>query len=189
MACRRIIKENIYEGLVKNMKKKQFGIVILGCIMVLGMIACTNNSGSSSEDSATSSYVAESNDNEENKSVTTTSKVIEHYCEADGCLNEGTKSIMGLNNILEYYCATHYKEMEDIVDSMIEDTYTSSFTNKYGTSTTKCAHPGCNNYIASSGDTNCCTTHSKNCGECGCYIDEDAMFCISCIEKAINDLK
>lgn len=62
----------------------------------------------------------------------------------------------------------------------------SNFTNAYGTATTKCAHPGCNNYIASSGDTNCCTTHSKKCMNCGKYIDEDAMFCISCLAEALG---
>ncbi len=36
-----------------------------------------------------------------------------------------------------------------------------SFTNDYGTATTICAHSGCTNYIASSGDANCCTTHSN----------------------------
>ena len=56
-----------------------------------------------------------------------------------------------------------------------------SFTNKYGTSTTRCAHPGCSNYIASSGDTNCCRTHSNRCLNCGCYIDGDAMYCMSCL--------
>ncbi len=61
------------------------------------------------------------------------------------------------------------------------------FTNKYGTRTTICAHSGCTNYIASSGDTNCCTVHSNRCLECYSYIDEDAMFCISCIEKAANE--
>ncbi len=61
-----------------------------------------------------------------------------------------------------------------------------NFTNKYGTATTYCAHGGCTNYIAPSGDTNCCTTHSQRCLECGCYIDEDAMFCISCLEKALT---
>ena len=61
---------------------------------------------------------------------------------------------------------------------------TSSFTNKYGTPTTKCAHPGCNNYIASSGDTNCCVTHSNRCADCGKYIDEDAMYCMDCLTNA-----
>ena len=62
----------------------------------------------------------------------------------------------------------------------------SSFTNKFGTPTTKCAHPGCNSYIASSGDTNCCVKHSNKCASCGCYIDEDATFCMDCIEKALK---
>ncbi len=62
----------------------------------------------------------------------------------------------------------------------------SSFTNSYGTSTTKCAHKGCNNYIASSGNTNCCETHSHKCLECGKYIDEDAMYCMSCLKKALK---
>lgn len=58
------------------------------------------------------------------------------------------------------------------------------FTNKYGTATTKCAHSGCNNYIARSGDTNCCTTHSNKCLDCKKYIDEDAYYCVSCIAEA-----
>lgn len=62
-----------------------------------------------------------------------------------------------------------------------------SFTNKYGTSTTKCAVAGCNNYIAKSGDTNCCTTHSNKCLECYCYIDGDAMYCMDCIKGALAD--
>lgn len=61
-----------------------------------------------------------------------------------------------------------------------------SFSNEYGTSTTKCAHPGCNNPIASSGDTNCCIIHSRRCLECGKYIDEDATYCMSCLTKALQ---
>lgn len=76
-------------------------------------------------------------------------------------------------------------EKDTIIDAK-EDAYSSSapFTNKTGTSTTKCAHAGCDNYIASSGDTYYCVTHSKKCGACGCYIDEDAMFCPDCIIDA-----
>lgn len=59
----------------------------------------------------------------------------------------------------------------------------SSFTNEYGTATTKCAHSGCDSYIASSGDTNCCIMHSNNCLECGKYIDEDAAYCMNCLFK------
>lgn len=61
-----------------------------------------------------------------------------------------------------------------------------SFTNKYGTSTTVCAVSGCKNYIASSGDTNCCVSHSNKCGNCKCYIDGDAMFCMSCLTDALK---
>lgn len=63
---------------------------------------------------------------------------------------------------------------------------TSNFTNKFGTPDTVCVHSGCSNKIASTGDTNCCVTHSKNCGECGCYIDEDALFCMSCLKGALK---
>ncbi|MBQ3761195.1 MAG: hypothetical protein II875_04180 [Clostridia bacterium] len=59
------------------------------------------------------------------------------------------------------------------------------FTNKYGTPTTKCAHYGCTNYIASSGDTAYCTTHSQKCVSCRKYIDEDATYCMDCIYKAL----
>ena len=59
----------------------------------------------------------------------------------------------------------------------------SYFTNKYGTPTTKCNHSGCTKNIASSGDTNCCPVHSKKCLNCGCYIDEDAMYCMDCIKS------
>ena len=65
--------------------------------------------------------------------------------------------------------------------------YGSGFSNAYGSSTTKCAHPGCNNPIASSGDTNCCTKHSRKCLQCGKYIDEDAMYCMSCILSAFGN--
>lgn len=72
--------------------------------------------------------------------------------------------------------------------SKLSSTSPKPFTNKYGTSTTICAHSGCINYIASSGDTNCCTTHSHKCADCGCYIDEDAIYCISCIAKSLDEV-
>lgn len=61
------------------------------------------------------------------------------------------------------------------------------YTNKYGTSSTKCAHPGCTRNVASSGDTNCCTTHSNRCLNCGKYIDEDAMYCMSCLTRVLGN--
>lgn len=82
-------------------------------------------------------------------------------------------------------CNECYDEFNKKDNSYNNDYSYSSFTNKYGTSTTKCAHSGCSNYIASSGDTNCCTIHSKRCLECNCYIDEDGHWCIECIENAL----
>ena len=79
---------------------------------------------------------------------------------------------------------TWYEEKTS-VPSSISDT-ASNFTNKYGTSTTKCAKAGCNNYIASSGDTAYCTTHSNRCLECHKYIDGDAMYCMDCLTKAAS---
>lgn len=55
-----------------------------------------------------------------------------------------------------------------------------SFTNKYGTAETVCAHPGCDSVIAASGDTNCCEEHSSICADCGCFVDEGNIYCSDC---------
>ncbi len=62
-----------------------------------------------------------------------------------------------------------------------------NFSNKYGTATTKCSHSSCDKYIAPTGDTNCCITHSNKCGNCGKYIDEDALYCMDCIESTLKN--
>lgn len=67
------------------------------------------------------------------------------------------------------------------------ESYEDYFTNEYGTPTTKCAHPLCDNYIAPSGDTNCCIEHSNRCLQCNKYIDEDALFCLDCLKNAIAE--
>ena len=72
------------------------------------------------------------------------------------------------------------------VANALKNSSSSSFTNLYGTPTTICAHSGCTNYIASSGDTNCCTTHSNHCLGCNKYIDGDAMFCMTCVANALT---
>ncbi len=71
-------------------------------------------------------------------------------------------------------------------DSTGSGNNSSSFTNKYGTSTTRCYVSGCNNFIARSGDTNCCVAHSNKCLNCRCYIDGDATYCMSCIYGVAN---
>ena len=69
------------------------------------------------------------------------------------------------------------------------NTNSTYFSNDYGTTNTKCAHIGCTNYIASTGDTNCCTLHSNKCLDCRCYIDEDAMYCMDCLSDAASQIK
>lgn len=63
---------------------------------------------------------------------------------------------------------------------------TARFTNSFGTPTTICARAGCNEYIASSGDTHNCETHSGRCIGCNIFIDGDALMCLSCIERALR---
>ena len=105
---------------------------------------------------------------------------------------------------LSAWCIVKHIELENMYNSIYDDydddddddddydydyngsSGSGSFTNKYGTSTTKCAVSGCSNYIAKSGDTNCCTTHSNKCGNCYCYIDGDAMYCMDCLEDALG---
>ena len=68
-------------------------------------------------------------------------------------------------------------------ESHQEEIVSIPFTNKYGTSTTKCHHNDCNNYIARSGDTWDCEKHANNCLNCGKYIDCDAMYCMDCLSS------
>lgn len=87
------------------------------------------------------------------------------------------------DNVLFYYSLAGADKANG-EEADFSDETTKEFTNKYGTATTKCAHTGCSNYIANSGDTNCCTTHSNRCLDCKIYIDEDAYYCVSCIAAA-----
>jgi hypothetical protein len=67
-----------------------------------------------------------------------------------------------------------------------ENKVNSSFTNDYGTPSTTCMKSGCNNKIASSGDTAYCTSHSGRCLNCRCYVDPDAMYCMDCLRDALD---
>ena len=80
----------------------------------------------------------------------------------------------------------------DFTDNISDKNYSSNsqssyFTNKYGTATTKCHHDGCNNYIASSGDTWDCEYHAGTCMNCGKYIDCDAMYCMDCLSNSTKN--
>ncbi len=94
------------------------------------------------------------------------------------------------NNQVEIAAATPFKENVSTVTPMPTSTMkVSDFINAYGTANTICAHSGCTNYIASSGDTNCCIVHAHKCADCGKYIDEDAIWCMSCLSKAVYHSK
>ena len=49
-----------------------------------------------------------------------------------------------------------------------------------------CAESGCTRNREISGDTIYCWYHSNKCMGCGCYIDKDALYCLSCIEDALK---
>lgn len=70
------------------------------------------------------------------------------------------------------------------MDAQIDEENADRFFNKFGTPSTLCAHAGCKNVIAYSGDTNCCVEHSNKCLNCGKYIDEDAMYCMDCLRES-----
>ena len=113
----------------------------------------------------------------ETEATAVTEKVVEKQ-EADNAAAETEKKNSTSSSTQKSYSS-----------SSSTKTTSSSFTNKYGTATTKCAKAGCNNYIASSGDTAYCTTHSNRCLECNKYIDGDAMYCMDCITKAASDIR
>lgn len=144
------------------MKKKTIKMgmlsLVLACLLIC-LTGCPSSSGTSSSSKKTSSSTSKSNTSSSiNNNTSSTSK---SNTSSSINNNTGSASNKGKGS-------------------------SGSFTNAYGTPTTKCAHAGCNNYIASSGDTNCCTTHSHKCKECGKYIDEDATWCMSCIKKALQ---
>lgn len=85
----------------------------------------------------------------------------------------------GNGSLIRYYTEDSGLDTNYPIES--NKSSTGLFTNKYGTATTRCAYDGCSKYIASSGDTNCCVSHSNKCLNCKCYIDSDAAFCMDCL--------
>ena len=83
--------------------------------------------------------------------------------------------------------ASSPKSMNDVPTDILEMEPYSPFTNGYGTPTTVCAHKGRSRSIVTSGNSNCCIAHSKNCLNCGCYIDEDAMYCMDCLSECMEN--
>lgn len=53
----------------------------------------------------------------------------------------------------------------------------------------KCLHEGCKREQVTSGDSRYCEIHSNKCLQCGCYIDEDALYCLNCLVEALRKIK
>ena len=107
-------------------------------------------------------------------------------CSFVGCGNNSSSKTTTSSNLSSNSSSTTTSQSSSSSSSS-STSKSSTFTNKYGTSTTKCVKSGCDNYIASSGDTNCCTKHSNNCLNCNCYIDGDAMYCMSCLSSSSSN--
>lgn len=75
----------------------------------------------------------------------------------------------------------------DVSDSTCGGTYHKT-GEKIDISPKQCLHSGCGNLAVTTGDSRYCDVHSNKCGECGYYIDEDAMFCLNCIVKALREI-
>ena len=97
-----------------------------------------------------------------------------YECEWENCSEVAVDKCKG-----NYLCEEHSKEYD-------------GFYNDYGTPTTKCSYRWfneetlsfvhCDKYIAKTGDTRYCEEHSHKCAECYCYIDNDATYCMDCLE-------
>ncbi len=182
---------------------KKILVLLSAIMMIISLCACGTTSLYTSSSSYSSSGITS------NKTSSTTSSTSVHFTNKYGtsstkCAHSGCNEYIAPSG--DTNCCTKHSrkclECGKYIDedalycidclAMAADKVSSGsstqtvFTNKYGTSTTKCAHSGCNEYIASSGDTNCCTKHSNKCSSCGKNIDEDALYCIDCIVSAFN---
>ena len=154
-----------------------------------------NNTPAISKNSSEESYNFNSNSNPSSESSSFTNEygTPTTKCAHSGCTNyiasSGDTNCCTTHSNKCLVCGKYIDEdalycMGCIYAAATKGSTSSSFTNEYGTPTTKCSHSGCTNYIASSGDTNCCTTHSNKCLVCGKYLDEDALYCMGCISAA-----
>lgn len=159
------------------MKKK---IVVLMLVMTTLAIAGCN--GNSSESENVDSYESEEETNDEvntteietdeetsknsNSSYTSSysntpssssSKTIEHYCEASGCYKEGIIAVTGFSGDPEYYCQEHYDEMQNIIGKMEQDVGTGTYSQHQ---CEECTKEGTHELIGFSGEPEYyCTEH------------------------------
>lgn len=118
------------------MKRKSI-IVLVTMVLGMSLFGCSSDSTTETESESIkateliSEIQTEVPKSMEKKSSTTyqskkSVKRIEHYCEVSGCGKEGTKRITGISGQTEYYCQTHYDEMADILDEMVNSSNSSS---------------------------------------------------------------
>lgn len=81
-------------------------------------------------------FITEIEEEDESEIVTESTGITNstNKCEVDGCNSEGSYDIVGISGETEYYCYTHYKEIEDTMQGMIDDV-----------SDVMCEVDGCNN--------------------------------------------
>ena len=122
--------------------RKKICVLIVASLTVISLVGCGGNNdsydvtttsaydSSSYEDkdlsdntyeSTTSSSTSKDSSSTYSGSSSTTEKSIDHYCEADGCMNEGTKTLTGFSGKTEYYCQKHYDEIQNTISKMEED--------------------------------------------------------------------
>lgn len=102
----------------------------------------------------------------------------------------------------KFYCSPlhkdfHFSIVRDVLGKMTmtvqgsgvgTGTYEKS-GNKVDIEPKQCQYIGCKKMAASTGDTNYCESHSAKCLECGCYINDDAMYCLNCLMNALRNIK
>lgn len=99
------------------MNKKVICIFIL--LFCLILTSCSTPSNSNNTENETISNETKASDSVSSESYST--EYLGERCEVDGCTKIGSYDIVGFSGETEYYCYTHYNEIEDIIDSMIDD--------------------------------------------------------------------
>lgn len=98
-------------------------------IMLCSLLAACSTSNVSASDTTevteiieTTKAVEETKRNTETQSSNSSNKKEQTSvvrCEVDDCYKEGRYTIVGFSGEIEYYCYTHYNEIQDMIDSML----------------------------------------------------------------------
>lgn len=154
------------------MKTKSVFIIALALLSVFSLCSCTI---SVSSDSAVGSAIADAVSHVQGQKQTATANAV-----ADSTLPQISQNTAQTQQSDTYAESTESQTEPSLTETTEIPTTKGFFTNEYGTPTTICAHRGCNMYIVSSGNSNCCRVHSATCKECGIYINEGETLCQHC---------